>query len=93
MPPLVVVDPVRQAAERRRTQLAETTWAEWRRSWRRAYAQCIALFALGAVLFAASWGLTDRGQIGAVLAGSVLVSYVLPLARLLAFFLRHSEQF
>jgi hypothetical protein len=93
MTPLVVVDPSRQAAERRQAELADAAWSQWRRSWRRVYAQCIVLFALGAVLFAASWGLTDRAQVGVVLAGSVIVSYVLPLARLLAFFLRHSEQF
>lgn len=93
MSPLVVVDPFRQAAERRRAQLADTARSQWRRSWRRVYAQCIALFVLGAGLYGASWGLTDRGQVGAALAASVVVSYVLPLARLLAFFLRHSEQF
>ena len=90
---LVVVDPARQAAEQRNARLHEAGWAEWRRRWRRVYAQCLALFTLGVVLYAGSWSLTEPRLVGLVLAGSVTVSYVLPLARLLAFFLSHAEQF
>ena len=93
MPPLLRLDPAREARELRNARIAEASAAAWRRSWQRVYAQCIALFALGYVLYGVSWGLADPTETTLVVAASALVSYVLPLARLLVFFLRHADQF
>lgn len=93
MPPLLQVDPARQALEVRRATLAEESEATWRRAWLAVYAQCMGCFVLGYILYGVAWGMTGRAQAGVVLTASMLVSYLLPLWRLLAFFLRHGDQF
>jgi hypothetical protein len=92
MPPLLELGPARRRQESAHASEAESLEKAWRRSWRMVFGQCIALALLGYTAFGLSWGL--RGDGAAVLAaGSLVVGYVLPLCRLLAFFLRHADQF
>lgn len=92
MPQLLSVDPARQAIELGHAAIAEAAEADWRRSWRRVYAQCIGLMLLGYACFGASWALTGRSG-GLLAAGSLVIAYVLPFFRLLIFFVRHADQF
>ena len=71
---------------------AEAMESEWRRAWLSVFAQCIGLSLLGYLAYGMSWALS--GDLATLLAaGSLVVGYVLPLARLLGFFLRHADQF
>jgi len=92
MPPLLVLGPARCEKELAHAREAEGMERSWRRAWHAVFAQCIALALLGYAAYGMSWGLSgDRATIWA--AGGLVVGYVLPLARLLAFFLRHADQF
>jgi len=92
MSPLLQVDPARRAKEAARATEAEALDREWRRTWRLVYLQCMGLAVLGYVGFGVSFGF--QGDTATILAaGSFVVAYVLPLLRLLVFFLRHADQF
>jgi len=91
--PLLVLDPVRRARESAHAALVELAARTWRRSWHRVYAECLLYFCAGYVLYGMSFNGTN-GDRAAVLAGlSFVVAYVVPLVRLVAFFLSHSDDF
>jgi hypothetical protein len=92
MPPLLELGPARRRQESAHASEAESLEQAWRRTWRMVFAQCFALALLGYTAYGLSWGLSGDGA-AVLAAGSLLVGYVLPLCRLLAFFLRHADQF
>jgi hypothetical protein len=92
MPPLLQVGPLRASREAARAAEADEAQIVWRRAWGRVYLQCVGLALLGYAGYGLSFGLTgDRAVLLA--SASFLVAYVLPLGRLLTFFLRHADQF
>ena len=92
-PPLLVLDPVRRARESMHAALVESAARTWRRSWHRIYAECMLYFCAGYLLYGVSFNVT-KGNRAAVLASlSFVVGYVVPLFRLLLFYLSHSDDF
>jgi len=92
MPRLLSLGPLRRQKELVHACEAEAMEQEWRRAWRRVFAQCIGLALAGYLAYGLSWGLNGDGAM-VLAAASLVVGYVLPLFRLLAFFLRHADQF
>jgi len=92
MPPLLVLGPARCDKELAHARAAEAMERTWARAWHAVFAQCIGLALLGYVVYGISWGSSgDRATLLAT--GGFLVGYVVPLLRLLVFFLRHADQF
>ena len=92
MPALLTISAARRAQESRRADLAELSQRQWRRSWRRVFAQCLGLALLGYLVYGVSFGLTG-GSSRLFAAAAFVLGYVVPLFRLLAFFLHHADQF
>jgi hypothetical protein len=66
---------------------------QWRRTWRRVFAQCVILALAGYSLYGVSWTLRSGTQSELVVAVSFAIAYVLPFFRLVFFFVKHSDQF
>jgi hypothetical protein len=91
--PLLFLDPLRRARECAPAAVGVPTARAWRRSWRRVYVECILYFCAGYVLYGASFNMPN-GDRAAVLVGlSFVVYYVVPLFRLLLFYLSHADDF
>jgi hypothetical protein len=92
MPALLTLHQVRRDRESANAHLVEEGVRSWRRAWRGVYLQCVALMVIGYVLYGISWGLLGNQAILLSALGFV-VAYGLPFFRLIAFFLRHADQF
>jgi hypothetical protein len=92
MPVLLSLDQPRRDREIASARLVEAGTRHWRKAWLMAYLQCLALMLAGYVLYGLSWG---RSGDEAVLISALgfVVAYALPFFRLIAFFLRHADQF
>lgn len=92
MPALLSLPQTRRDREATNGRLIEAGTRVWRRTWHVAYLQCLALLVIGYVLYGVSWGLPgEKGVL--VSALGFVVAYALPFFRLIAFFLRHADQF
>lgn len=92
MPALLTLDPVRIDRERLAADLVEAGTRHWRRAWVSAYLQCVAFTVAGLALYGLSWGLHGDPAV-VVSALAFVVAYALPFFRLIAFYLRHADQF
>lgn len=92
MAALLSLDDTRRNRELANADLAALGERSWRRAWLGAYLQCLGLVLAGYFLFGLSWAYHGDA---ATLISSVafLVAYALPFFRLVAFFLRHADQF
>ncbi len=93
MPPLLVLDPARRAKEQARASEVEALERGWRRAWHRVFAECLGLFLLGYAIYGVAFGEHPVGQAALIAAAAMVVGYVGPFFRLVAFFLRHADQF
>lgn len=93
MTPLLVLDAARQSRERTHAARAEEAVRLWRRAWRRIYVECMLYFCVGYLVYGLSFHLTDGNRAAMLVALSFVVCYVLPLVRLLQFFLGHADDF
>ena len=91
--PLVIISPSRRSREAlRATEIARGQRA-WRRTWMRAYLQCLGLVVLGNAIYAASWHAADPIAIVVLQGAGFFTAYALPLVRLAGLLLRHGDQF
>ena len=86
--PLLQVPESQRIREERQASLRAAQARAWERSVRRLILQCILLTLLGVPLYGFAWHLTDPRQTQLVVAGALLISYALPLFRLLIFHVR-----
>lgn len=93
MATLLTLDPARVAREVRHAAAAKAAADRWRLAWLRVYGQCLLLFLVGYLLYGMSWGIADGQTALLVAALSQFVAYAVPLFRLLAFYLKHADQF
>ena len=87
-PPLVDVPEPRRQREARRARERDLQQTAWEKTVRRMLLQCVLLMFLGAPVYALAWHVTDPAQAQVVEATAFVVSYVLPLARMLVFHVR-----
>ncbi len=92
-PPLLVLDPLRRARESARATLSEATARVWHRAWRRIYVECMLYFCVGYLLYGASFNGTNGDRAAVIVGLSFVVGYVVPLFRLLHFYLSHGDDF
>lgn len=84
---------MRQVRESARADRAETAMRVWRRAWHRIYLECLLYCCAGYVLYGVSFHLTSGNRAAVLVAMSFVVAYVVPLFRLMVFYLRHSDDF
>jgi len=90
---LLTIEPYRQTKELQRAREVEEQARSWRRTWRRVFAECVALAMLGYAIYGASFA-TQSGEVSdLIVAISFCVSYALPFFRLVFFYVKHSDQF
>ncbi len=92
MPALLRLDQARSNRESVKARHIEAGVRHWRRAWIAAYLQCLGLMVIGYGLYGMSWGRSGDDAILLSALGFV-VAYALPFFRLIAFFLRHADQF
>ena len=92
MPALLTLHPARRDRESANACLIEEGVRLWRRAWRGVYLQCVGLMVIGYLLYGFSWSLPgDQAILWSALG--FVIAYALPFFRLIAFLLRHADQF
>jgi len=86
--PLVEVSEAQRQRESRQVHARDLQAAAWQKQVRRMLLQCVLLTFLGVPLYAVAWHLTDPDQAQLVVAAAFVVSYVVPLGRILVFHVR-----